>query len=376
MIHRLLSRTRTTLTLVALAHAACGGDGGGGGETDPTGSDTSGAPPAAGALRLNELTSKSPAEGPYAGMGDAIEIVNPGAEAVDLSGWKLSDDPGLAADKTYEFPAGTTLAPGGYLVLVAFDDLTGAGDFPFGISSTGAETVSLVDAHQTLVDQVAVDGARALVSYCRVPDADGEWGNCVQTLGAANVVAPSTCGDGTIEGDEACDGAELDGLACADLGFAGGALTCTAISCRLDATACDSGAEVVINELEAVDDRIELHNAGADLADLSGWILTDRFAPGYDPTSDAEKLVFAAGTELAPGGYLVIARGDLAGQHPFGLASDGDGVTLVRADLTPADHVTYGPEQAEISYCALPDGPGGAWTADCIPTFGAANAAP
>ncbi|MFY0540973.1 hypothetical protein [Nannocystis pusilla] len=43
MIHRLLFRTRTTFTLVALAHAACGGDGGGS-ETDATGSDTSGAP--------------------------------------------------------------------------------------------------------------------------------------------------------------------------------------------------------------------------------------------------------------------------------------------------------------------------------------------
>ncbi|MCY1059417.1 lamin tail domain-containing protein [Nannocystis sp. SCPEA4] len=376
MIHRALSRGRTILTLITLAQTSCGGDDGGS-EADASGGDTSGGGQSATAVRLNELTSKSPADGSWAGMGDAIELVNPGAVAVDLAGWKLSDDPGLAADKTYEFPAGTTIAPGGYLVLVAFDELTATGDFPFGISSTGSETISLVDAAGALVDQVAVDGVRAQVSYCRVPDAEGEWGNCLQTLGAANVVAPSTCGDGTIEAEESCDGDDLGGRACADLGFTGGTLACSPTSCRLDATRCESGLEVAINELEAIDDRIELHNAGAEAVDLSGWILTDRFGEaGYDPASDGEKLVFAVGTELAAGGYLVVGKGDLAGQHPFGLSSDGDAVTLVQADLTPVDHVTYEPQQAEISFCALPDGPGGTWRADCTPTFGAANAAP
>ena len=32
--------------------------------------------------------------------------------------------------------------------------------------------------------------------------------------------------------------------------------------------------------------------------------------------------------------------------------------------------------EAALSYCRLPDGPDGAWTIDCIPTFGAANEAP
>lgn len=376
MIHRALPLGRITLTLVALAQVTCGGDDGGN-EAGATAGDTSGGRPSTSAVRLNELTSKSPDEGPYAGAGDAIELVNPGDAAVDLSGWKLSDDPGFAADKTYEFPVRTVLPPGGYLVVVAFDELTGVGDFPFGISSTGAETLSLVDAAAALVDQVSVDGVRAQVSYCRVPDAEGEWGNCLQTLGDTNVVAPSTCGDGTIEAEETCENDDLGGRTCVDLGFATGALVCSPISCRLDATNCESGHEVAINEIEAVDDRVELHNASTEPVDLSGWILTDKFTDaGYDPATDAEKLVFAPGTELAPGGYLVVAKGGLAGQHPFGLASDGDTVTLVQADLTMVDQVTYGPEQAEISFCALPDGPDGMWTADCTPTFGAANAAP
>ncbi|WP_434425916.1 lamin tail domain-containing protein [Nannocystis pusilla] len=376
MIHRLLSRARITLALVALAHAACGDDGSSD-EAGPTGGSTSDGPTGASTVRLNEMTSKSPTDGPYAGMGDVIELVNAGDDEVDLSGWKLSDDPGFAADKTYEFPAGTKLVPGGYLVVVAFDELTGVGDFPFGITSTGTETISLVDATGVLVDQVTVDGTRAVVSYCRVSDGDGDWVNCLQTLGEANVIAPSTCGDGTIEAEETCEGDDLAGRVCADLGFASGALDCSPISCRLDATRCESGLQVAINEIEAVDDRVELYNAGAESVDLSGWILTDRFGDGaYDPKIDTEELTFRPGTEVAPGGYLVVLKGDLAGQHPFGLSSDGDSVTLMRADLTPVDHVTYGPAQAEISFCSLPDGPGGAWTADCKPTFGAANAAP
>src|SRR5207248_6147116 len=40
-----------------------------------------------------------------------VELHNPGDKAVDLAGWKL------ARAVRYEFPAGTSLAPGGYLVV-------------------------------------------------------------------------------------------------------------------------------------------------------------------------------------------------------------------------------------------------------------------
>lgn len=47
-----------------------------------------------------------------------------------------------------------------------------------------------------------------------------------------------TCGDGVVEGDEACDGAALAGQDCAGLPeFAGGTLACGA-SCELDTRAC------------------------------------------------------------------------------------------------------------------------------------------
>ncbi len=50
---------------------------------------------------------------------------------------------------------------------------------------------------------------------------------------------PSTCGNGTLEGYEICDGADLDGRDCVSVGFSKGSLGCTS-SCELDTTSCSS----------------------------------------------------------------------------------------------------------------------------------------
>lgn len=332
--------------------------------------------PAESLVALNELTSKGAEAGPYAGKGDAIEVINAGAAMADLSGWKLSDDPTFPAAKTYVFPAGTTLAPGARLVLVELDVTSGVGDLPFGISSSNEETLTLVDAGDVIRDALTVEGVTAMVSWCRLPDGTGSWNHCEQTLGAANTAALTICGDGVREGDEPCDGADLGAAKCADRGFTGGAMTCTA-QCALDTSMCRSDLAVALNELESTNDDIELHNAGVDPVDMSGWILTDHvFAATYDPATDPEKLVFGAGTILAPGQFLVVPRGESPGQHPFGLSSNGDVVTLMKPDLTPVSQVSYGADQAALSYCRVADGPEGSWSAGCTPTLGAANAKP
>ena len=148
------------------------------------------------------------------------------------------------------------------------------GDFPFGISASKEETMTLADQGGVMVDQLIVQGADAEVSYCRLPDGTGAWQTCDLTLGGPNVSASMTCGDGKIDGTEICDGAELGGATCQGLGFKGGTLVCSS-SCVLDASMCDSGSMVVINELESVEDQVEIHNAGAAAVDISGWILTD-----------------------------------------------------------------------------------------------------
>ena len=330
--------------------------------------------PDAALVTLNELTSESVVA---SGMNnDAIEIYNGGGVAADISGWQLSDDPTLPAAKTYVFPAGTMIDGGEFLVLYSFDMVAGNGDFPFGIDNANSETISLADADGVILDQVMVDGQKARVSYCRVPDASGPWFQCEQTFGAANVEAATACGNDMIEDAEQCDGTDLGGATCEGLGlgYAGGDIGCT-LGCNLDADDCTTDSELVLNELNATSDDIEIFNGSDAEVDLSGWVLTDdKVDADYDPAVDLAELVFAPGTTLAPGDYLVVPVGLGPGQHPFGLGLAGDTVTLADpAGPTVIDQVTYGDGDATVSYCRQPNGPGGAWTAGCTASMGAAN---
>ena len=135
-------------------------------------------------------------------------------------------------------------------------------------------------------------------------------------------------------------------------------------------------AAVRINELSSSAlDSIELYNSGEQMADLSGWLLTDDIDPGvnaslYDPESKEGEMVFAAGTTLQPGAYLVIHRGQGVGMHPFGLSAGGDTVSLLNDAMQLVDQVSYAAGKAEISYCLLDGG----WDR-CAATFGAVNRA-
>ncbi len=71
---------------------------------------------------------------------------------------------------------------GARLVLVEFDDMTGAGELPFGISATREETLYLATTDTAVVDKVVFDGVDAVVSLCRVPDGAGNWQACDQTF--------------------------------------------------------------------------------------------------------------------------------------------------------------------------------------------------
>lgn len=374
----------TTLALAALA--ACSGGTGTATETadtttdDATGSTgpttttspTTGGPGAA-LVVLNEVSSGGALSGPYAGKGDLIELYNAGDAQADLSGFRLSDDMTFPADKTFVFADGLFLAPGGWLVLTEQSATNMDGNFPFGLSQTNAEMLLLADGDGNVVDSIGFDGADAAVSYCRVPDGDGAWQKCDQTFSEANASASNTCGDGVVGGLEQCDGEDDGGVTCNDLGFMGGAFACTS-DCKRDTSSCVSGSMLVINELEAVNDDIELFNAGDAPVDLAGFILTDDVSgPDYDPMQDAEKLEFDPQTIIEPQGFLIVPKGALAGQHLFGLSGDGETVTLLRPDQSVADQVTYGPGDADVSYCRLPDGPDGAWTANCNKTIGAPN---
>lgn len=339
-----------------LAGATCASHGFSGGvlrcATDCATFDTSACSGRISTIVVNEVTSSG---------SDNIELFNNGTAAVDISGWKLTDDNRVRED-AYVFDEGTVLAPGAYLVL------TNPEDFGFGIGK--ADAVNLFDATGELMDHTAWPSGDAEVSWCRQPNGLGDFRVCsAATFGAANVddsvEGPEpVCGDGVIEGDELCDGTNLDGATCADFALVDGTLSCAADCLSLVTTACEpSVASVVINEVtSAGSDDIELFNRGNVAMDLSGWKVTD------DNTERVDAYIFAEGTTLAPGAYLVLKNPD---DFAFGIGKV-DAVNLFDAAGELVDTTTWADGQAAISWCRQPNGTGDFGSCSA-PSFGAAN---
>ena len=177
---------------------------------------------------------------PDGGFYDWVELYNPTAQAMDLSGWGLSD---RADDVKFVFPAGSRIGAKGYLVVWCSKAADSDAMAPFGISSGSGETLFLFDADGAAVEELSVPVMEADRSWQR--DGSGIWAATLQpTPGEKNILAEP------------------------------------AILPRTDCT-------VVINELMA-DGRIglrdedgdysdwaELCNAGETAWDLTGWYLSD-----------------------------------------------------------------------------------------------------
>jgi hypothetical protein len=86
---------------------------------------------------------------------------------------------------------------------------------------------------------------------------------CVSAGGAS-------CGDGAVGGGEQCDGADLGGQTCVGLGFAGGALGCTA-GCTFDTSACTRGGLFFSEYIEgsSFNKALEIFNGTGEPVDLS-----------------------------------------------------------------------------------------------------------
>jgi cysteine-rich repeat protein len=62
--------------------------------------------------------------------------------------------------------------------------------------------------------------------------------DCQSHICVGGICQPTQCGDGVINGNEECDGANLGGATCTDLGFPGGTLSCNA-SCNFGTSGCN-----------------------------------------------------------------------------------------------------------------------------------------
>ncbi len=261
---------------------------------------------------------------PEGGTLEFVELFNPTPEDIDLSGWSFGNG------VRFEFAPGSVIRAGGYRVVckdraslalrfgLALEDLDG--EF-FGSLSNGGETLALVDASGSIVDEVRFDD-------------DPPWGELADGGGPS---LERLCAESPSENPAnwiARVGGEPTPLA------ANGREECPPPPLPAPTIAIN---EIFYHELEIVEEIefVELVNTGDAAVNLLGW----RFTQGID-------FVFASDFVLEPGAFVAVcsnrqavveqfgvenAVGDFSGQ----LSNDGERITLVDAAGALADSVRY-----------------------------------
>lgn len=274
-------------------------------------------------LRINEVLATNTKIANGATFPDIIELYNAGATAIDLAGKSLTDDP--AAPHKFTFPAGTTIAAGGYLVVYA-DDATSAPGLHAGFSlDAEGDTVRL---HDTTASGGAV--LDSITFGFQIPDhslsrtgAGGTWALTPPTPGAANAAATALGALNAVKINE----------------WAG------RISFRVD------------------HDFIELYNGATAPVALSGARLTD------DTVNYPSRFVFPALSFIALGGFLPLYGADL----PFGLDADFDGLWLLGENGALIDQIDFISQPEDYSSGRATDG-GATIASFAVPTPGISNA--
>ena len=130
--------------------------------------------------------------------------------------------------------------------------------------------------------------------------------------------APANCGNGTIDQGEDCDGTDLNGQTCADLGYVGGDLACAG-NCTFDESGCFPG--------QGVADQIAAARSTSDGTALNlpidGAVVTMTVpAVGTAPAG-----FFIQATQTGPALFVAV---DPAGLDPTPVAGDIVGFTITQ----------------------------------------------
>lgn len=265
---------------------------------------------------INEVESDDPNKG-----NDWVEITNIGSEAVNISGWYLTDDKGeerKTEGKTTPLAEGTVLEPSAFLVLEE------TVNFDFGLGK--ADTAILYDAAGVQID-----------SYAYTSVADGTW---------------SRQSDGSFADAEATKGAA------------------NAAPAEPKPNPPATKTTLLLNEINSSpDDWVELMNTGTETLDISGFELRD--------SNDDHRWRFPDGSTIAAGKLLVVdaqssglvyddltknfAEGTF--EAAIGIGS-GDSIRLydkggnLLDEYSWTEHASYDGDPAKASYGRYPDGVG------------------
>jgi hypothetical protein len=146
------------------------------------------------------------------GSAEWLELANKGSAAFDLSGYGVADsDKSTGKPKVTDavhFPAGTTIEPGGRVVIVlskAKGSTVGPHDkadclpngpascffATFGVSAANAESVHFLAPNDALIATTAYPTGVAIdpqtdKTACRIPDLTGPFASCSPTPGSVN----------------------------------------------------------------------------------------------------------------------------------------------------------------------------------------------
>ena len=152
----------------------------------PTPGRTNGAAAVTGAgdrVRINEWLAASPLR------GDFIELYNADTNVVEVSGWRLTDDPSLAGANRFVVAPLSFIGPSSWLVFEADGQPeVGPLHLPFGLSAEG-ESVRLYRPTTNLVDSVTVLPMVSAAVGGRFPDGTETVASLARpTPGLANVL--------------------------------------------------------------------------------------------------------------------------------------------------------------------------------------------
>lgn len=306
-----------TPTLGAFEDAATGYDSDGDGQADetdalPFNSLNAADPSAESSVVINEIMYRP---GNDAVSLEYIELYNRGDSPIDLSDWQLVDE------TLFDFPDGTTILPGSFLVVAANP---GSMEAAYGLSGVlGPWSGELGDEHAVVR---LVDGNQGDADTVEYRNADG-W-----PLGADGSGSSLELIDADSDNNAGHHWAESPGRN----GTPG----------RKNGVAEGS---VVINEFLASSrlgtaDWIELYNRGSTERDISGWYLTDDAATLTEWT-------IPPNTVLQPGEAVFFDGLN------FGISAEGEELFLTRSDgFTVESRVAFGPQQADVTQGRYPNG--------------------
>jgi hypothetical protein len=244
---------------------------------------------------------------------DWIELYNKSSSAVDLSDTSLTDNVDLP--RKWAFPAGSIIAPNGFVTLRCDSDL------PFSSVNTGfslkksGDQLFFFDKPANglrLLDSVAFGLQAGDFSIGRVPNGSPTWGLTVPTKGSGNFLA-----------------------------------------------ALGSPLNLKINEWMANpasgSDWLELCNPQANPVQLSDLVLSDNPTDRTQSRIPALSFIGAAADRFQK--FDADSSPSKGANHAnFKLSTSGESITLFTSAGTVIDSVTFGAQQLDVSQGRYPDG--------------------